>query len=332
MDTDGSATKTGGCNFISVSSQLADDVIFLAQSLGGTATKSFKPDRREQYVGSYSVYLNLPEGMNPFGVLSRKALRVKRTHPPGRTITSVTLLDRRPVKCISVAAEDGLYLTDGCIVTHNSAHYEHPELIEAAVSYNTSVQIEISSVNGPATVFQRKRDAGYLWAPGQPLIKDASNVFIFDRSDHPDKTDEWYKREKAIKVNAGLGHIFAQEVDRNPSAAVLGTIIDVDWVRAAVGAAERLGIPDAGPLQAALDVADGDQPGGDRNGLSVRRGVRLIKLQEFGDRDPGATTRRNRTRHERRGRHAHLRGRASRRDREGIDGVALPAPGTVTRR
>jgi hypothetical protein len=173
-----------------------------------------------------------------------------------------------------------------------SAHYEHPESVEASLGYNTRVQVDVSSVNGPATVFQRKRDAGKIWTPGSSMSRDATNVFIFDWSDHPEKTVDWYQRERALKRAEGLEHIFAQEVDRNPSAAVLGTLIEIDWVRAAVGAAERLGIKDGGNWVAGLDVADGDLPTGDRNGLIGRQGIRLRVAQEWGDRDPGVTTRR----------------------------------------
>jgi hypothetical protein len=36
-----------------------------------------------------------------------------------------------------------------------SAHYEHRDLIEAALGDNTNVQIDISSVNGLGNVFHR---------------------------------------------------------------------------------------------------------------------------------------------------------------------------------
>jgi phage terminase large subunit len=173
-----------------------------------------------------------------------------------------------------------------------SAHYEHAESVEAAVSYNTDVPIDISSVNGPGTVFQRKRDAGKLWVRGQAMALDATNVFVFDWSDHPEKTQEWYDNEKIKKKNEGLLHLFAQEVDRDPSASVLGTVISLDHFRAAIGAAQRLGIKRGGNRVAGLDVADGDLPTGDRNALAVREGIELVRLTEWGDRDPGVTTRR----------------------------------------
>jgi phage terminase large subunit len=173
-----------------------------------------------------------------------------------------------------------------------AAHVEHPELAEAGISNNTNVPIYVSSVNGPATVFQRKRDVGALWVRGQPLRHDVTNVFIFDWSDHPEKTVAWYKTEKSRKVSEGLSHIFAQEVERNASAAVLGTIIDPEHVRAAIGAAQKLGIKITGGWGAAADIADGDSPNADRNALAIGQGIELSYLSEWGDRDVGVTTRR----------------------------------------
>src|ERR1700745_2224083 len=92
-----------------------------------------------------------------------------------------------------------------------SAHYVHPEMIEAALSGNARVQIDISSVHGLGTVFDRKIDAGVYWAPGQDIIKGATNVFILDWSDHPAKNNEWFSSKKAQAINEGLQHIFAQE-------------------------------------------------------------------------------------------------------------------------
>src|SRR5690606_18584010 len=101
-----------------------------------------------------------------------------------------------------------------------SAHYERPELIEAALGDNTDVQIDISSVNGLGNVFHRRREAGVLWEPGAKIEPGMTRVFIFDWRDHPEKTQEWYDRRKARAEREGMQHIFAQEVDRNYSAAV----------------------------------------------------------------------------------------------------------------
>ena len=169
-----------------------------------------------------------------------------------------------------------------------SAWYERPERIEAALGDNTRVQIDISSVNGLGNVFHRSREAGVEWLGGD-AVPGRTNVFVFDWRDHPAKTDAWHARRRQEAVNKGLLHIFEQEVNRNYAAAVEGIVIPADWVRAAIDADRKLGFSDNGGWCAALDVAD---EGGDTNALACRKGSVLKDLQEWGERDTGGTTRR----------------------------------------
>lgn len=285
MDTDGSGSG-GVASYHTCSPQLSADVAFLVQSLGGTVTHNVKPDARG-YLDMHVLHLALPDTITPFRLdRKNKALRVRK-HPTMRTIVGAELIDRRPVRCISIDAEDGLYLTDHCIVTHNSAHYDRPEKIEAALADNTRVQVDISSVNGLGNVFHRRREAGVEWT-GE-IAKGKTNVFIMGWRDHPAKTQEWYDARRAKAEADGLLHVFAQEVDRNYSASVEGLIIPADWVRAAIDAHKHLGFTDDGGWIGALDVADG---GGDRNALAMRKGVILKSVEEWGERDTGATARR----------------------------------------
>ena len=138
-----------------------------------------------------------------------------------------------------------------------SAHYERPDLIEAALGDNTRVQIDISSVNGTGNVFHRRREAGVEWEPGTPVVKGKANVFVFDWRHHPEKTEEWYNERRQKAEDEGLLHVFAQEVDRDYAASVEGVIIPADWVRAAVDAHVKLQFLDEGKWVAGLDVADG---------------------------------------------------------------------------
>lgn len=170
-----------------------------------------------------------------------------------------------------------------------SAHYERPELIEAALGDNTRVQIDISSVNGIGNVFHRKREAGAEWEPGREVVHDRTNIFVFDWSHHPDKTQEWYDTRRKRMEEEGLLHIFAQEVDRDYASSVEGVIIPSEWVRAAVDAHRKLDFTDEGRWIAALDVADG---GGDKNALAQRKGVVLKACEAWGAQDTGVTTRR----------------------------------------
>lgn len=172
-----------------------------------------------------------------------------------------------------------------------SAHYEHPEMIEAAVGDNTCVPIDISSVNGLGNVFHRRRENGVDWTPGSPAVPGKTNVFVFDYRDHPAKDEAWYNRRKQKAVDDGLLHIFAQEVERNYAAAQAGVIIHNEWVKAAIDAHIKLGIPDDGLWGAALDVAD-DCDDGDKNALVVRKGIILKSADAWSERDPGVSTRR----------------------------------------
>lgn len=183
-----------------------------------------------------------------------------------------------------------------------SAHYERPEKIEAALGDNTNTQIDISSVNGLGNVFHRRREAGEVWTPGKEIAPGVTRVFIMDWRDHPDKTQEWYDTRRAKYEREGMLHIFKQEVDRDYSAAVLNTVIPMEWIDAAVDAHLRIvWRDDKGNLQrgltaqqigtswgAALDVADG---GMDKNAIALRQGIVWRYADHWGARDTAETTR-----------------------------------------
>lgn len=174
-----------------------------------------------------------------------------------------------------------------------AAHYERPEKIEAALGDNTDVQIDISSVNGLGNMFHRRRESGEIWHPAADIPKGTVRVFVMDWRDHPEKTQEWYDQRKAKAEREGMQHIFAQEVDRNYSAAVENTIISFEWIQAAVDAhltvpSMAAAVSDTDEWMAGLDVAD---DGADKNALALRCGFVLRHARDWGERDPGVTTR-----------------------------------------
>jgi phage terminase large subunit len=174
-----------------------------------------------------------------------------------------------------------------------SAWYERPEAIEAALGDNTRTQIDISSVHGLGNVFHRKREAGTDWEPGDPFYRNRTNVFVMDWRDHPDKDETWYRTREEAARDAGLLHVFRQEVDRDYSASIEGTIVPAEWLKACVDA--HLKIPGMldGPWMGALDVADDTADNkGDRNAWSLRKNVVLTAVEDWGDRDTGETARR----------------------------------------
>lgn len=160
-----------------------------------------------------------------------------------------------------------------------SAHYEHPEMIEAALGDNTDVQIDMSSVNGTANVFYRRRQAGEVWHPDTPSTPGKTRVFIFDWRDNPLKNEQWYESRRKKAESEGLLHIFAQEVDRDYSGSVERVIIKAEWVKAAIDAHIKLNFSDDGMRVAGQDVADG---GGDKNALAIAYGVVLRHVEHWG--------------------------------------------------
>lgn len=126
MDSDGTVNR-GNISFTSTSKKLAEDVLFLVQSLGGVAKiKSRIP--KYTYLGekksgkiAYTVFMSLPNYITPFR-LERKLEKVipKTKYFPSRFIDKVESIGFKEAQCIYVDSEDHLYLTDNFIVTHNT--------------------------------------------------------------------------------------------------------------------------------------------------------------------------------------------------------------------
>lgn len=113
IDTDGHLSR-GHCEYVSASRMLADAVVWIVRSLGGRATVVEKLVAGSVY---FKVGLSLPSGM-AFGRLARKA--APRHRQVRHRVLSVTPDGEAPTRCITVEAEDGLYVTEGFTVTHNS--------------------------------------------------------------------------------------------------------------------------------------------------------------------------------------------------------------------
>lgn len=130
MDTDGYIDSRGHCSYTTVSKQLADDVKFIINSLGGIATvtksKSGYKKPGGEYVeclDSYDVYIRIKESSRLFR-LPRKKDRSKEYNGGisiyGRRIIGCKYEGKGEVCCIAVTNPDSLYLTNDFIVTHNS--------------------------------------------------------------------------------------------------------------------------------------------------------------------------------------------------------------------
>lgn len=140
-----------------------------------------------------------------------------------------------------------------------SAFYERPELIDAALSQTSNCKIDVSTPNGAGNPFYRKRKGGRI------------RVFTFHWKDDPRKGPEWYSKQQSDLDPV----VLAQEVDINYEASVTDAFIPGNLV----DAAQALGPADVealGPIKWGLDVA---RFGDDKSVLTKRRG-RVVLSQE----------------------------------------------------
>lgn len=126
MDTDGNV-KRSGIEFSNCSRDLSEAVVYLVRSLGGTASIRTRPTRYRGDDGewvaalpSHRVCAALPSGVVPFRLARKVVALQQRSYEPVRTIVDISPAGRSQATCISVDAADSLYMTRGCVLTHNT--------------------------------------------------------------------------------------------------------------------------------------------------------------------------------------------------------------------
>ena len=138
LDTDGTVDARGQVYFTSISKQLALDVQFIVQSLGGTATlfrkkAPFYRDSEGSKVlcrTAYTLYIKHRDEASLFR-MARKRKRCNESGNMYRRVVKVEVLkERKEGRCITVSHPNGLYITNDFIVTHNSIY-----LLMAALQY-----------------------------------------------------------------------------------------------------------------------------------------------------------------------------------------------------
>lgn len=160
LDTDGYADR---CNieYSTSSTQLAEDFCFLVRSLGGLVSVSqrypkyvHKGEKRTGQL-SYRILVKLPSTIQPFRLPKKANRYIPRTkYQPTRRIESIEPIGRKECQCISVASDDGLYLTDDFIVTHNT--FCVAALVESIIHQNgaSSVAIACPTAKAAARVLE----------------------------------------------------------------------------------------------------------------------------------------------------------------------------------
>ncbi|PZO57332.1 MAG: hypothetical protein DI635_16760, partial [Pseudoxanthomonas suwonensis] len=118
MDAKGKVGNDGCISFSSYSRGVADSVMSVVRSLGGTA--SVKKDLRPSRMTLYTISILLPKGVRPFYIERKHKAYERAARAPFREIVSVTPVGRGEAKCIAVDSPDRLFATEGFVLTHNT--------------------------------------------------------------------------------------------------------------------------------------------------------------------------------------------------------------------
>lgn len=147
-------------------------------------------------------------------------------------------------------------------VVDESAHFEHPKVIDKNLSRNTNCRIDLSSVNG--------MDNSFYIRAHNPAIR---------RFDFTTKDDPRITPELLAKMESEMDPVtFAQEVMCDWRASLEGGIIPHEWAAACIDIDKFLGIEMTGGTRAALDIAD---RGNDLCAMAVLKGRRVNHLSQW---------------------------------------------------
>lgn len=127
FDADGHISNGMTYEYSTTSKRLADDVVFIVESLGGTAkvkekipTYTYNGEKRTGRK-AYRIFFKL-YNFKPFTSKKHSAVYRKRTHynKAYRIIKKIEPCEPITSRCITVDAEDQLYVTEHFVVTHNT--------------------------------------------------------------------------------------------------------------------------------------------------------------------------------------------------------------------
>lgn len=126
LDTDGySGGKHNSVEFYTSSRQMAYQFKELVETIGGICvvrkketTYKYKGIRKDGLI-CYRCRIRIDDPSKLFRLTRKKTTQYQKYHPK-RIIHSITKVGHAPVKCILIDHPDHLYLTDHCVITHNT--------------------------------------------------------------------------------------------------------------------------------------------------------------------------------------------------------------------
>ncbi len=125
IDTDGHVSNKSNkiaIEYSTTSKRLADDIKFLVNSLGGMTkvVQRYTKCNGKKFL-SYRLNIKLPNNIK-LNLINYKHHNLKqRKNRLSRSIKNITKIKKDHVYCIKIKDERGLFLTDNCVVTHNTS-------------------------------------------------------------------------------------------------------------------------------------------------------------------------------------------------------------------
>lgn len=199
IDTDGFVTPTGTVQFTSASKQLVEDVMWLTRSLGGKA-RIYSTTKDNAWTCS----LTFPDGFQPC-YINRPTTQKRYLE---RYIESIEPAGEAECMCITVEADDELYLANDFIVTHNTcliawiilwfiSTRHNPQIV---VTANTGTQLQTKTwrelsiwhqkmkhnhwFKWTATSYKHAETQSTWFASAIPWSKDRSQAFAGTHAKH----------------------------------------------------------------------------------------------------------------------------------------------------
>jgi len=167
--------------------------------------------RKEEYVDKIgdpkSLFWKVRQFVNLLPVEFRPAGWDEKKHAPHMRVLN-------PENGAAIVGEAGDNIGRGnrtsIYFKDESAFYEHPETIDAALSQTSNCKIDVSTPNGNGNPFYRKRHGGKV------------KVFTFHWRDDPRKDQAWYDKQRDTLDPV----ILAQEVEIDYNASATDSWID----------------------------------------------------------------------------------------------------------
>lgn len=168
IDTDGYADKSNLLSYTTVSPQLAEDMRFMLESLGCIVNLHKNTCGYNGKITGESYNLTIRcDDPSMLCTLSKKRNRLEpRKFKPRRNIVGVTRIGKGDAKCITVDDEQGLYLIEHFVVTHNTKQMIDLACINKQL-YGYKHCLIIACVNGlkynwQEEIYKHSNESGYI--------------------------------------------------------------------------------------------------------------------------------------------------------------------------